>query len=751
MSDSAADYAAPPSLLPNRKLRLRSLSTSDIRVSDDDESSDAASSSEIPPVQVPLNDNNASSADSIPPGIVAASLVCLEEENDAFDARPSFATLDAVVPPSLPEVKRPSIDDPKITTPLVHPTALPSSSAGDMLPPMSFSGYLRAQLTSSEYQVDSDVSGNTQTLKKERVENFLTVPWEFEKLMALGYLVCLDSFLFVYTFLPARIVIALWKVFVAIFQPIKDRSERQRILTSTQKFDLMKGMLVAVCCYLLEYVDGSQLYHSVRGQSVIKLYVIFNCLEICDKLCSAFGHDILDSLFSKAGSSGVQKLSLHRLNRITHFAIALGYIFLHTMVLFYQVMALNVAINSHNNALLSLLLSNQFVELKGSVFKRFERENLFQLACADIVERFQLSVFLLIITIRNFVELTGYSFSAATTVEPGSSPMLSIVLVSKQNFQLLQTLATPALAVFATELLVDWLKHAFITKFNLLRADTVYPRYAHTLCRDLAAGGSSHSGGVDDNAAARSLAVARRVGFVSLPLACLVVRVLMQTGRMVLSNGRGNADARDIFAAFDVLRSCVAEGVVDWNLHGCVATVHTWATSAGGWTGVAIQTASAVAKLALVYLALVAAKLLVGYNLIRVARRRAERYQQAHPVAAATATPVDSGTPRVAQPVPPLSAIGSRKQSTTDLARTGLRKGSSLPRRASVIHDSAGAATTTSTTTAGNLSPPAPKPQAVVLVDDGYGKNFPVRVPDPNDDGKLDRIDRFDMVKSRIV
>ncbi len=42
---------------------------------------------------------------------------------------------------------------------------------------------------------------------------------------------------------------------------------------------------------------------------------------------------------------------------------------------------LNVAINSHNNALLTLLISNQFVELKGSVFKKFEKDNLFQIAC----------------------------------------------------------------------------------------------------------------------------------------------------------------------------------------------------------------------------------------------------------------------------------------------------------------------------------------------------------------------------------
>ena len=36
-----------------------------------------------------------------------------------------------------------------------------------------------------------------------------------------------------------------------------------------------------------------------------------------------------------------------------------------------------------------------------------------------------------------------------------------------------------------SEMLVDWLKHAFITKFNHIRP-SVYERYKDVLCRDLA-------------------------------------------------------------------------------------------------------------------------------------------------------------------------------------------------------------------------------------------------------------------------
>lgn len=48
----------------------------------------------------------------------------------------------------------------------------------------------------------------------------------------------------------------------------------------------------------LMQLDTSKIYHGIRGQSAIKLYVMFNVLEIADKLCSALGQDILDCLFS---------------------------------------------------------------------------------------------------------------------------------------------------------------------------------------------------------------------------------------------------------------------------------------------------------------------------------------------------------------------------------------------------------------------------------------------------------------------
>lgn len=189
----------------------------------------------------------------------------------------------------------------------------------------------------------------------------------------------------------------------------------------------------------------------------------------------------------------------------------------HTTVLFYQLVTLNVAINSYSNALLTLLMSNQFVEIKGAVFKKFEKENVFQMSCADIVERFQMSLLLTIIALRNLFEVSGSMFSTL----PTSYINISVL----PSFSVFHRIFTPAIIVLISEMLVDWLKHAFICKFNHIRP-AIYGRFVDVLSRDLihpATTSASSQPLVD-----QSSAVSRRLGFASIPLACLVVRVFCQ-------------------------------------------------------------------------------------------------------------------------------------------------------------------------------------------------------------------------------
>ena len=44
--------------------------------------------------------------------------------------------------------------------------------------------------------------------------------------------------------------------------------------------DILKGIILVVCCTIMTYIDTSMMYHLVRGQSTIKLYVFFNMLDV---------------------------------------------------------------------------------------------------------------------------------------------------------------------------------------------------------------------------------------------------------------------------------------------------------------------------------------------------------------------------------------------------------------------------------------------------------------------------------------
>lgn len=172
------------------------------------------------------------------------------------------------------------------------------------------------------------------------------------------------------------------------------------------------------------------------------------------------------------------------------FLLALLYCLAHSTALFYQVITLNVAVNSYSNALFTLLLSNQFVEVRSTVFRKFEKENLFQMTCADVVERFQLWLMLVIIASRNIIEtnsLIGGGGSSADYGSPGSGAPSRSSGVLPKSFTLFPEwtgqVMGPFLLVLGTEMIVDWIKHAYITKFNNTKP-TVYGRFLDVLAKD---------------------------------------------------------------------------------------------------------------------------------------------------------------------------------------------------------------------------------------------------------------------------
>lgn len=197
----------------------------------------------------------------------------------------------------------------------------------------------------------------------------------------------------------------------------------------------------------------------------------------------------------------------------------------------------------------------------------------------DIVERFQLSVFLVLVTVRNCIQIIGI-FGLAKCFRhfisfleiffnweyclEGFYSLISLRLPSffilSQNsmiffnsVKIFHVIVTPAFLVYGTEILVDWLKHAFITKFNGINP-VCYKYFRDSLCRDLLRNSAEFHGSFKDKQDLgnhkklfamiskthvlchslqdfnndRSPIIAKRIGFVSIPLACLVIRVSIQ-------------------------------------------------------------------------------------------------------------------------------------------------------------------------------------------------------------------------------
>jgi hypothetical protein len=225
---------------------------------------------------------------------------------------------------------------------------------------------------------------------------------------------------------------------------------------------------------------------------------------VLDRLACAFGHDILDALLcSTCALLGVPLKGLSQSRSlplaVVHFSVALAYMALHSGIYFLQFTTLNVAFISSSTTLLTVLVSNNFVELKGSIFKKCGPENLFQLCGGDIVERFNGFVF----------------FSLATL----------------QHLQSEQWAASPAWLwrwfelgslFFVSEFVVDWTKHAFISKFNDIQPD-LYSKFSNAMYKDLTVNPSASSSGVQVD---RMQVVSRRIGFTPLPLACVFVRLV---------------------------------------------------------------------------------------------------------------------------------------------------------------------------------------------------------------------------------
>ncbi|KAL5078410.1 hypothetical protein RYX36_017394 [Vicia faba] len=190
---------------------------------------------------------------------------------------------------------------------------------------------------------------NTTTLGdekgRERVyDTIFRFPWRCELLIDVGFFVCFNSFLSLLTVMPTRVVMIVWKL-------LKTRKFKR--LSPVELSDFGYFIIMACGITVLQQIDISFIYHIIRGQATIKLYVIYNVLEVFDKLCQIFNGDVLQMLFYSAEELG-RCPSETRTQAIT----------------------LSACIVAHYNALSALLVSNNFSEIKSYVFKGYKKDNI---------------------------------------------------------------------------------------------------------------------------------------------------------------------------------------------------------------------------------------------------------------------------------------------------------------------------------------------------------------------------------------
>ncbi|KRF99379.1 uncharacterized protein Dwil_GK28110 [Drosophila willistoni] len=359
-------------------------------------------------------------------------------------------------------------------------------------PTNTFYDFFKVELTRG-YMLEHDEE--RYSARRQKIYSFMRIPRDLERFMVFGLMQCCDSFLYIHTFLPVRFLLAVWSLLTrttARICRLRRGGGGQRLLSPAEICDLLKGAIWITVTLIMLLVDTNRVYHIIKSQSIIKLYIFYNMLEVGDRLLSAFGQDTIDALFWTATEPKHSKRE--HFGVVTHILFTLIYVVLHSGLIMFQATCLNVAVNSNNKGLLTIMISNNFVELKGSVFKKFDKNNLFQLTCSDVRERFHLSVLLFIVMIQTMKEF-DWSITQFCVMLPD------------------------CFAVLFTEILIDWVKHAFITRFNEL-PEGIYREYTTSLAYDMTQTRQKHA--FSDH----SDLVARRMGFIPFPLAVVLIKAI---------------------------------------------------------------------------------------------------------------------------------------------------------------------------------------------------------------------------------
>ncbi|TRY51818.1 Tapt1 family [Cryptosporidium tyzzeri] len=245
--------------------------------------------------------------------------------------------------------------------------------------------------------------------------------------------------------------------------------------TAVELTDFSRFLVLLLSIYIFSRLDISFFYHYIRGQGLLKLYVIFNMLEIFEKLFRSFGRDLIDtylesvikfftyigfvdgSFKQEKNHSSFTKLFIDSFSK---YFLVIIYLIIHCTIHMIRGLALNISLNSSEYTMFLIVITNNFAEIKSTVFKTYHSISLFTVSCSDTIERFQLLYDGCILFIRMYSNARLYTDSIFSSV------------------------ITWVVSVYLVEIIVDWFKHSFLVKFNKINSNC-YFSYLDTLIGDI--------------------------------------------------------------------------------------------------------------------------------------------------------------------------------------------------------------------------------------------------------------------------
>ena len=291
------------------------------------------------------------------------------------------------------------------------------------------------EASAGDEKLDDRASPELQKLNQlppSHLCDYARLPLVVEFVLGHGILVCVSGLLYELTFMPLN---GLRGAYRWVFGG--------KQMSLTEKSDWLRTLILFVAVWIFNAsIDFSAVYHYIRAQSLLKLYFIFNMMEIIERLVRSWGNDLVDGLVRAAADDSGSIFSVGM-----HWAIVLVYTLLHAYIHFWRVMIIAVAMLA--NDLLIVLVTNNFNELKGTVFKKSEPRSLYPIVASDIVERTYL-----------FLDVALVLFRMATSPQRSKMPFTEVSLWIG--------------VMIGLEIVTDWMKFMCISKFNQIDNNTYW-------------------------------------------------------------------------------------------------------------------------------------------------------------------------------------------------------------------------------------------------------------------------------------